>query len=87
VPIALRISSHLLVGVVRIFARKVDYLFHDCSEALLKIHHGVGASNAVNLPPTALVAPYHAITMPETFDFDELGINVNPEGVTPAGVL
>lgn len=37
VPIALRLSSHLMVGVVRIYSRKVNYLFHDCSEALLKI--------------------------------------------------
>nr|ABR18449.1 unknown [Picea sitchensis] len=32
VPIALRLSSHLLLGVVRIYSRKVNYLFNDCSE-------------------------------------------------------
>ncbi|KAK4795928.1 hypothetical protein SAY86_028254 [Trapa natans] len=36
VPIALRLSSHLLLGVVRIYSRKVNYLFDDCSETLLK---------------------------------------------------
>ncbi len=34
---ALRMSSHLLLGVVRIYARKVKYLMTDCSEALVKI--------------------------------------------------
>ncbi|KAK4796140.1 hypothetical protein SAY86_028466 [Trapa natans] len=38
VPIALRLSSHLLLGVVRIYSRQVNYLFDDCSEALLKRH-------------------------------------------------
>lgn len=34
---ALRLSGHLLLGVVRIYFRKVEYLYSDCSEALVKI--------------------------------------------------
>lgn len=30
-------SGHLLLGVVRIYSRKVKYLLDDCSEALIKI--------------------------------------------------
>mmetsp|Transcript_36913 Transcript_36913/g.60020 ORF Transcript_36913/g.60020 Transcript_36913/m.60020 type:complete len:700 (+) Transcript_36913:250-2349(+) len=37
VPLALRLSGHLLLGLVRIYQRKVKYLFTDCSEALVKI--------------------------------------------------
>mmetsp|Transcript_20026 Transcript_20026/g.60674 ORF Transcript_20026/g.60674 Transcript_20026/m.60674 type:complete len:213 (-) Transcript_20026:1431-2069(-) len=37
VPLALRVSGHLLLGVVRIYSRKVNYLMTDCSEALSKI--------------------------------------------------
>jgi cohesin complex subunit SCC1 len=37
VPLALRVSGHLLLGIVRIYERKVTYLFTDCSEALVKI--------------------------------------------------
>ncbi len=37
VPLALRMSGHLLLGVVRIYSRKVKYLLDDCSEALIKI--------------------------------------------------
>jgi len=36
-PMALRMSGHLLLGVVKIYQRKVNYLMNDCSEALVKI--------------------------------------------------
>ena len=36
-PLALRLSSQLLLGVVRIYSRKVGYLFEDCNHALSKI--------------------------------------------------
>ena len=37
VPLALRVSGHLLLGVVRIYSRKVKYLMHDAQEAMVKI--------------------------------------------------
>lgn len=37
VPLALRVSGHLLLGVVRIYSRKVKYLMQDCQEAMVKI--------------------------------------------------
>lgn len=37
VPLALRVSGHLLLGVVRIYSRKVWYLMSDCQEAMVKI--------------------------------------------------
>ena len=70
VPIALRLSSHLLLGVVRIYSRKVNYLFNDCSETLLKVKQAF-RSTAVDLPPEESTAPYHSITLPETFDLDD----------------
>jgi hypothetical protein len=36
-PMALRLSGQLLLGVVRIYSRKAKYLLDDCNEALLKI--------------------------------------------------
>ncbi|KAI5070394.1 hypothetical protein GOP47_0014737 [Adiantum capillus-veneris] len=71
VPIALRLSGHLLLGVVRIYSRQVNYLFNDCSETLGKIKQAFHSA-AVDLPPEATTAPFHTITLPETFDFDEL---------------
>lgn len=69
-PIALRLSSHLLLGVVRIYNKKVNYLFDDCSEALLKVKQAF-RSTAVDLPPEESKAPYHSITLPEKFDLDD----------------
>jgi cohesin complex subunit SCC1 len=37
VPLALRVSGHLLLGVVRIYSRKVKYLMNDAHEAVIKI--------------------------------------------------
>ncbi|CAI9090794.1 OLC1v1025646C2 [Oldenlandia corymbosa var. corymbosa] len=76
VPIALRLSSHLLLGVVRIYSRKVNYLFDDCSEALLKVKQAF-RSTAVDLPPEESKAPYHSITLPETFDLDDFELPDN----------
>ncbi len=36
-PLALRLSGQLLLGVVRIYSRKINYLYSDCNEALVKI--------------------------------------------------
>lgn len=83
-PIALRLSSHLLLGVVRIYSRKVNYLFDDCSEALLKIKQAF-RSTAVDLPPEESTAPYHSITLPETFDLDDFELPDNDifQGLVP----
>ncbi|XP_009773589.1 sister chromatid cohesion 1 protein 4 isoform X1 [Nicotiana sylvestris] len=75
-PIALRLSSHLLLGVVRIYSRKVGYLFDDCSEALLKVKQAF-RSTAVDLPPEESKAPYHSITLPETFELDDFELPDN----------
>ena len=81
VPIALRMSGHLLLGVVRIYSKKVDYLFHDCNLALnllRKAFHSID----LNLPEDARKAPVQSITLPETFDLDALELNdeMNYEG-------
>jgi hypothetical protein len=37
VPIALRTGGHLLIGVVRIYAKKAQVLLEDCTDAFSKI--------------------------------------------------
>ena len=37
VPLALRVSGHLLLGVVRIYSKKVHYLWQDCHQAMVQI--------------------------------------------------
>lgn len=38
-PLALRMSGHLMLGIVRIFGKKVKYLLTDATEAMWKIKH------------------------------------------------
>lgn len=36
-PLALRLSGQLLLGVVKVYSKKVGYLFQDCNDALVKV--------------------------------------------------
>lgn len=51
-PMALRLSGHLLLGVVRIYSRKARYLLDDCNEALLKIKMVCNTRNPLAGCPT-----------------------------------
>jgi cohesin complex subunit SCC1 len=69
VQLALRLSGHLLLGVVRIYFRKVDYLFTDCYDALGKLKKLVFSPGTVNIDES--VANLRNVTMPETVaDFE-----------------
>ena len=56
-----------MLGVVRIYSRKVNYLFQDCSEALVKIKQ-VFRPGTVDLPADAATAPNATITLPDNYD-------------------
>lgn len=71
VPIALRTSGHLLLGVVRIYSKQVEYFSEDCKTLLTGVIKAFSSTN-VNLPEDATHAPYHSITLPETFELDAL---------------
>jgi hypothetical protein len=65
-PLALRISGHLLLGVVRIFLRQVKYLLGDASETLTKMHkafYATASGGGVDLPESQLVGKESAITL------------------------
>ncbi|KAA0159938.1 hypothetical protein FNF31_04583 [Cafeteria roenbergensis] len=65
VALALRVSGQLLLGLARIYSRKVTFLFADCSDALSKIQSAFRVAdldlpkdkttggNAINLAPGA----------------------------------
>ncbi|QDZ24116.1 Rad21/Rec8-like protein [Chloropicon primus] len=61
VPLALRLSGQLMLGIVRIYARKVSYLFQDCSQG----YKGFKVQENVNLSKEALQSSVQAITLPE----------------------
>ncbi|KAK9058171.1 hypothetical protein SSX86_023011 [Deinandra increscens subsp. villosa] len=76
VPIALRMSSHLLLGVVRIYSKKVEYLQHDYN--VLRIDISKAYANAdINLPEDANQARYESITLPDNFALDLIDIDDN----------
>ncbi len=64
-PMALRLTSNLLLGVVRIFSRKAKYLLQESSEAMtkMKLIFRIGASTALDLPADENNANYNAITL------------------------
>uniref|UniRef100_A0A7N0T355 Uncharacterized protein n=1 Tax=Kalanchoe fedtschenkoi TaxID=63787 RepID=A0A7N0T355_KALFE len=73
-PIALRMSGHLLLGVVRIYSKKVDYLYHDCNDAMVKVSKAFAPTH-VNLTDAAASAPPDDVTLPERFELDALKLD------------
>ena len=59
-PLALRVSGHLMLGIVRIYSRKVKYLMNDCTEAMWKIKLAFRPGN-VDLGPDAAIASLASI--------------------------
>lgn len=81
-PLALRLSGQLMLGVVRIYTRKVNYLFQDCSEALVRIKQ-VFRPGTVDLPADAATAPDATITLPD--NYDDLEFFFDPTAGAPQG--
>ncbi|KAK8630350.1 hypothetical protein V6N13_079148 [Hibiscus sabdariffa] len=74
VPIALRMSGHLLLGIVRIYSKKVEYLYQDCNVILITLSK-VFAHSQVDLPEDARHAPVQAITLPQTLNLDAMELD------------
>ncbi|KAN0035995.1 hypothetical protein ACTA71_005293 [Dictyostelium dimigraforme] len=49
-PMALRMTSHLLLGVARIFSKKAKYLLSDCTEAVIKLKGLSKTISKIDLP-------------------------------------
>nr|XP_043611727.1 sister chromatid cohesion 1 protein 3 [Erigeron canadensis] len=79
-PIALRLSGHLLLGVVRIYSKKVEYLQHDYNALSIEISKTYAYAD-INLPQDANQAKFESITLPDNFALDLMDIdNYNPNG-------
>ncbi|WVQ76808.1 hypothetical protein IAR50_006482 [Cryptococcus sp. DSM 104548] len=65
----LRSSGPLMLGVVRIYSRKVGYLFDDCKEARERISLAF-RPGVVDLPEHQVLASHNAITISGRTDFD-----------------
>lgn len=71
-----------MLGVVRVYSRKVNYLFQDCSEALVKIKQAFTRDKDVDLAEGAETAPLNTITLPE--NYDDLELFFEPGGAASA---
>ncbi|KAM4059029.1 rad21/rec8-like protein [Hirsutella rhossiliensis] len=96
-PMALRLSSQLLLGVVRIYQRKTRYLLDDCNEAMMKIKMAFRSSGnndmaanmqmpnreALLLPDK--ITPYDNLELPPPPDASWLLSQVDEVTATPVG--
>ncbi|GMI90766.1 hypothetical protein HRI_002745900 [Hibiscus trionum] len=73
--LAYRVLAHLLFGVVRIYSKKVEYLFDDCQEVLIKINEFVVREKS-RAKKEALHATSFSITRPVSFDLDAFDLEV-----------
>ncbi|KAM2583590.1 hypothetical protein TB2_044684 [Malus domestica] len=73
--VAYRVLAYLLLGVVRIYSKKVEYLYDDCSEVLVKINKFV-VSTKKNAGADKLRAPYYAVTLPDRFELDAFDLGI-----------
>merc|ERR1712166_20882 len=63
VPLALRTSGHLLLGIVRIFERQAKYLLIDCGDALQKFKQAFRTGQG-ELDPKQASATFDTVTLP-----------------------
>ncbi|KAJ4960639.1 hypothetical protein NE237_020549 [Protea cynaroides] len=80
VTITYRVLGYLLLGVVRIYSKKVDYLYHDCNEILVRINK-FSVSRKANPQRESMSAPHVSITLPDRFELDSFDLEV-PEDVS-----
>lgn len=73
--VAYRVLAYLLLGVVRIYSKKVEYLFDDCHRVLIKINDFV-LSTKDSAHVETLSAPYSSITLPERFELDAFDLGI-----------
>ncbi|KAL4278299.1 hypothetical protein GQ457_03G031700 [Hibiscus cannabinus] len=73
--LAYRVLAYLLLGVVRIYSKKVEYLFDDCQEVLIKINEFV-VREKNRAKKDDLRATSFSITRPVSFDLDAFDLEV-----------
>ncbi|XP_019185548.1 PREDICTED: sister chromatid cohesion 1 protein 2 isoform X2 [Ipomoea nil] len=70
-----RILGHLLVGIVRIYSKKVEYLFHDCHKVLTKLVD-FASEKRPNKKFKATHSSYCLISRPKRFELDAFELEI-----------
>ncbi|PHH63375.1 hypothetical protein CDD82_1903 [Ophiocordyceps australis] len=63
-PMALRLSSQLLLGIVKIYRRKTRYLLEDCNEILVRVKMMVRSSGNNDMAVNSQMPNPEALTLP-----------------------
>lgn len=72
-PLAPRLSGHLLLGVVRIYSKQVDYVVRDCTLFTTWLAKSL-VSTRVDLPEDARQAPVESVTLPQALNLDDFDL-------------
>ncbi|KAL0351116.1 UNVERIFIED_CONTAM: Sister chromatid cohesion 1 protein 2 [Sesamum radiatum] len=70
-----RILAFLLLGVVRIYSKKVDYLYNDCHEVLNTLC-GFKTGKSSRGGGVVSLRRYHSITLPKRFELDAFDLEL-----------
>ncbi|KAL0450776.1 UNVERIFIED_CONTAM: Sister chromatid cohesion 1 protein 2 [Sesamum latifolium] len=93
-----RILAFLLLGVVRIYSKKVEYLYNDCHEVLNTLC-GFKTGKSARGGGGVSLRRYHSITLPKRFELDAFDLELledqglvggkvrSRKKVMPAGIL
>ncbi|CAI0456882.1 unnamed protein product [Linum tenue] len=87
--VAYRVLAYFLLGIARIYSKKVDYLFNDCNKVLAKVKEFVAATgNSSDIALVALTSPcFGAITLPERFELDAFDLGILEDTGSGCNVL
>ncbi|KAK2669889.1 Rad21/Rec8-like protein, C-terminal, eukaryotic [Fusarium oxysporum f. sp. vasinfectum] len=79
-PMALRLSSQLLLGVVRIHQRKTHYLLDDCDHTWVKMKMAFRPSIDHDIPASLQLPEREALTLPDAVTpYDGFGLPPTPD--------
>ncbi|EXL64999.1 hypothetical protein FOPG_18759 [Fusarium oxysporum f. sp. conglutinans race 2 54008] len=79
-PMALRLSSQLLLGVVRIHQRKAHYLLDDCDHTWVKMKMAFRPSIDHDIPASLQLPEREALTLPDAVTpYDGFGLPPTPD--------
>ncbi|CAE6203388.1 unnamed protein product [Arabidopsis arenosa] len=73
-----RVLAYLLLGVVRIYSKKVDFLFDDCNKALIGVKEFVAKEKNREKAGVSLPASIEcfSIALPERFELDAFDLGI-----------
>ena len=70
--VSYRVLAYLLLGVVRIYSKKVEYLLHDCNEVLIRINKFL-IKTKDNAPLETLRM---SVIIPDRFELDAFDLDI-----------